>query len=227
MTYHLNKKHRNVSQLLPYDLNLNTSTESATTTTSTSTITPLSRRPIQSKIISKYIFRIILYSIIPILGYSPTIITDLVYYFMNYTEHLSFLNFLSLIFISSQSIFTFIIFLFDPIIDEVILERKRNIEHKKHVLDNIKKGVYVENIYDIDRELPSNKDKQKNIDNNNNNNRKYARSTIYSYAKNAKNRISSLTFVLYNRKKSLEIKKDVKEDVFNLESEEEDLLVLL
>jgi hypothetical protein len=209
--YRLNKN--------PSQLRLNSFT-SDTSTTLTST---LSETQSQSKLISKYISRIILYSLIPILAYLPSLISTLAHYYSNSYSYT--LNLFSLVFISSQSIFTFIIFLFDPVIDEVVLEHKRNAEHKKHVLDNIKKGIYVENIYNIDRELPSNREQNAQQENNKiNKDGIHYRNTIYSYARNAKNRISILTTtVLYNKKKSI----DVKRDVFNLDSEENEILTLL
>ncbi|CAB4377702.1 hypothetical protein RhiirA5_493853 [Rhizophagus irregularis] len=214
MLYRLNKSPQPISQIRLYNVSLGIST------TLTSTI--LSEKHAQSNLVSKYISHIIFYSLIPILSYLPSLISTLVYY--NTNRYSFSLNLFSLICISSQSIFTFIIFLFDPIIDEVILEHKRNADHKKHVLDNIKKGVYVDNIYNIDRELPSNRVQNDKI----NENKK--RNTIYSYAKNAKNRISILTStVLHNKKKSIDGKdgkKDVK-DIFNLDNEVDDILSLL
>lgn len=214
MLYRLNKNPQKSSQLRLYD-----NTSSSNSLNSLNSTLP---QHLQSKLISKYISRIILYSLIPILAYFPSIILSLAHY---YTNRYSFsLSLFSLICASSQSIITFIIFLFDPIIDEVILEHKRNVEHKKYVLDNIKKGVYVDNIYNIDRELPSNRDQNVQQDVKINKDRKRYRSTFYGYAKNAKNRISILTTtVLNNRKKSIEVKKDV----FNLDNNEEDEILSL
>lgn len=217
MFYRLNKSPQPISQIRLYNISSDTST------TLTSILT---EQHTQSNLISKYISRIILYSLIPILSYLPSLISTLVYY--NTNIYSFSLNLFSLICVSSQSFFTFIIFLFDPIIDEVILEHKRNVEHKKHVLDNIKKGVYVNNIYDIDRELPSNR--VQNVQQEININKKHRRNTIYSYAKKAKNRISILTTtVLSNKKKSIDCKdgkKDIKE-IFNLDNDVDEILSLL
>lgn len=136
----------------------------------------------QPKLLPKHISRILLYSLIPILSYSPSIISNLSYF--DTEDNNLVINLISSIFMSLQSTFTFIVFfIFDPVIDEVISEHKRNIQHKQTVLENIKKGVYVENIYNIDRELPSNNQRSSLV----------RRSTIaiYNYAKR---RISSVAY---------------------------------
>ncbi|GBB92434.1 hypothetical protein RclHR1_02000015 [Rhizophagus clarus] len=219
MLYRLNKNPQQTSLIRLYDF-------SSISLNSTLSQQQQQQQFPQSKFISRYISRIMFYSLIPILAYFPSIILSLAYSHTN--KYIFSLNLFSLICVSSQSIFTFIIFLFDPIIDEVILEHKRNIEHKKHVLDNIKKGVYVDNVYNIDRELPSNRDQNGQQDNNNsikiNKDRRRYRSTFYGYAMNAKNRISILTTtVLNNGKKSIEVKKDV----FNLDNDDDEILSLL
>ncbi|RIA99529.1 hypothetical protein C1645_811334 [Glomus cerebriforme] len=201
MFYYLNKNSQKTSQISPHESIISNSTNI--------TLSSLPKQLTQSKLITKYISRIVFYSLIPILAYLPTIISSL---FHSYTNSSDFLDFISLIFISSQGIFTFIIFLFDPIVDEVILERKRYAEHKQNVLANIKKGVYVENIYSIGLELPSS-NRDKNVI-------KHYRNTIYSYVKTAKNRISVLTL---NNKKNV----DFKNNVFSLDNEEDDVLHLL
>jgi len=217
--YRLNKNPQKFSQERLYSFSSDTS----------ATLT--SREHTQSKLISKYISRIVLYSLIPMLSYFPSLIFSLV----RYSSSPFSLNLFSLICVSSQSIFTFAIFLFDPIIDEVILEHKRNVEHKKSVLDNIKKGVYVDNIYKIDRELPSsrNQNDQEESDNwdqnrrqGNKTNRKRYRDTIYFYARNAKNRISILTTtVLYSKKKSVDV--GAKKEPFTFDNEVDEILSLL
>jgi len=208
--YRLNENSQRKSQPLT---NSSDSTFSATSTMVSISVT---KQPVQSKRLSKYASRIALYSLIPILTYLPSTITYFVS--LNTKNDYFALNLFSLIFLSSQGIFTFIIFILDPIIDEAIFEHERNWQHKQNVLDKIKQGVYVDNIYNIGLELPSSKDqKQKSR-------RSMYRSSIYVYAKN---RISGITSVIGNKKKSMDVKKELFNLTNNPESEEDDVLYLL
>lgn len=203
--YRISKDPQRKSQIL---------TDPTLSPTSTMVSASIPKQPIRSKLLLKYVSRISLYSLIPILAYLPSTIMYLIYS-QTYNNNAG-LNLFSSISISSQGIFTFVIFMLDPIIDEAILEHERNWHLKQEFTNKVKKGVYVNNIYNIDLELPSNKDQ-----NQKNNRRSKYRSSIYVYARN---RISGITSVI-SKKKSMEV--DINKELFNFDSEQDDILYLL
>lgn len=162
-----------------------------------------------SKNTSRHVTRITFYSLIPILTYLPTIILDLYYIYIGNNN--SLINIISLLFSSSQGIFTLIIFLFDPVISQLRSCHEKDKQHKQVVLDTVRKGVYVENIYKLD--LPRKRDQQEQQINDAND----------IHAKNAKkSSIYNLVFALYDNRRSL----IVRNDHLNLDNDN-DMIALL